>query len=73
MLSMTCAGARYPRSIPARLTQQEREYYAMCAEQQRRLQLAMMEQPAYVQGLHPVAYHHPPMAPINVPMQQFSG
>ncbi|CAL5220649.1 g2694 [Coccomyxa viridis] len=66
-------GARYPQSIPAQLTQQEREYYAMCAEQQRRLQLAMMEQPAYVQGLHPVAYHHPPMAPINVPMQQFSG
>ena len=59
--------------MPAQMTQQERECYAVWVEQQRRLQLAMLEQPAYVQGMHPMAYHHPPIAPINVPMQHFSG
>ena len=73
MLSAMRAGARYPQSGPAPVAPQDRDYHTLWAEQHRRLQQAMLEHPAYVQGMHPVAYHHPAMAPINVPMQQFSG
>ena len=55
------------------MTPQNREYNAMWAEQQRCMQLAMMEQPAFVQGIQPMAFQHPAMVPNNVPMQHFNG
>lgn len=73
IVSVMFAGARYHRNMPGQMPQQDMEYNKMWAEQQRRVQLAAMEQPAYAPGMHPMAYPLPTMVPINAPMQHFSG
>ena len=58
--------------MPGQNAPEDPQYHAAWAEQQRRMQLEMMDA-AYMRCRQQMEFGCPAMMPLNVPMQQFSG